>query len=65
MEQDRDWKKSSYSGTTNGVNCVEVATAGSRAFVRDSQNKGGRELGFSLAAWETFGTQVKTGTYDV
>lgn len=39
------WRKSSYSGGTNG-NCVELANAGA---VRDSKNPGGPILEISVA----------------
>lgn len=60
MEQERIWKKSSYSGTDHGVNCVEVAKASTGTFVRDSKDKNGRELYFNPSAWEIFGAQVKS-----
>ncbi|SMC69164.1 DUF397 domain-containing protein [Lentzea albidocapillata] len=47
------WRKSSYSGGTDGSNCVEVAFA-QVVRVRDSKNTAGPELGFSADAWETF-----------
>jgi hypothetical protein len=54
------WKKSSYSAA-NG-NCVEVARPGAGyIWVRDSKNKNAAlpALGFPLASWRTFVSDVK------
>jgi hypothetical protein len=47
------WRKSSYSGATDGSNCVEVAFT-QVVRVRDSKNTAGPELGFSADAWQAF-----------
>ena len=48
------WRKSSYSGGSDGgQECVEVAFA-QVVRVRDSKNTAGPELGFSAAAWQMF-----------
>ena len=47
------WRKSSYSGGTDGSNCVEVAFA-QVVRVRDSKNTAGPELTFSVEAWRAF-----------
>ena len=47
------WRKSSYSGATDGSNCVEVAFA-HVVRVRDSKNAVGPELKFSVEAWQGF-----------
>lgn len=48
------WRKSSYSGNTDGgQECVEVAFA-QVVRVRDSKNTAGPELGFSAGAWQVF-----------
>lgn len=47
------WRKSSYSGGTEGSSCVEVAFA-QAVRVRDSKNTAGPELKFSVEAWQGF-----------
>jgi hypothetical protein len=57
---DATWRKSSYSGG-NGGGCVEVgaqAQAG-RVLVRDTRDRQGPVLGFSLQTWRQFAEQVK------
>jgi hypothetical protein len=47
-----DWRKSTYSGGSGG-DCVEVAS-GSGVLVRDTTNREGGALTFSLEAWLQF-----------
>ncbi|MFJ7906128.1 DUF397 domain-containing protein [Kitasatospora sp. NPDC096204] len=47
------WSKSSYS-TTDGGECVEVASCPSAIHVRDSKDKAGPTLTFSPEAWSAF-----------
>ena len=47
------WRKSSYS-SSNGGDCVEVATAPHIIAVRDSKNADGATLAFSRASWQAF-----------
>jgi Domain of unknown function (DUF397) len=54
---DLNWHKSSYSGNGGGE-CVEVGKA-DRVLVRDTQDRTGPVLAFSVAAWERFADQVK------
>jgi hypothetical protein len=51
------WRKSSYSGG-NGGNCVEVRS-GPAVMVRDTQNRAGAMLAFSLDAWRRFAATIK------
>ncbi|MFE7559492.1 DUF397 domain-containing protein [Kitasatospora sp. NPDC057500] len=53
MSSDLVWFKSSYSGGEGG-DCVEVAEAAGLVLVRDSKDKSGPQLAFSLAAWRSF-----------
>ncbi|MEO6085157.1 MAG: DUF397 domain-containing protein [Umezawaea sp.] len=48
-----EWRKSSYSGSGNDGNCVEVAFAGPAVAVRDSKNTGA-QLAFPTEAWKRF-----------
>jgi hypothetical protein len=54
---DLNWRKSSYSGNGGGE-CVEVGKA-DRVLVRDTQDRAGPVLVFSVATWERFADQVK------
>ena len=47
-----DWRKSSYSGADGG-DCVEVASIEDIA-VRDTADRAGVTLQFSLATWQQF-----------
>ncbi|MFH8259767.1 DUF397 domain-containing protein [Streptomyces roseolus] len=48
------WFKSSYSDSSNGNDCVEVATTPGTIHVRDSKNAEGPRLAFGPAAWVGF-----------
>ncbi|MFJ5049569.1 DUF397 domain-containing protein [Streptomyces sp. NPDC088719] len=48
-----EWFKSSYS-SNDGPECVEVASARSAVYVRDSKDLAGSQLGFTSAAWADF-----------
>lgn len=47
------WRKSTYSGDTEGSDCVEVAF-GAEVEVRDSKNTPGPQLAFSADTWRRF-----------
>jgi Domain of unknown function (DUF397) len=53
-----NWRKSSYSGD-NGGECVEVASPRAAVAVRDSKDRSGPELRFSVSAWRAFAGEVK------
>ena len=57
------WVKSSYSG--NNGNCVEVASlpGGGRA-VRDSKDKSGPVLAFSVSEWRAFISGTQAGEFN-
>ncbi|MFE5603798.1 DUF397 domain-containing protein [Streptomyces coelicoflavus] len=49
------WFKSSYSSSSEGDSCVEIATVpATTVHVRDSKNLGGPQLSFAPAAWAGF-----------
>jgi Domain of unknown function (DUF397) len=54
------WRTSSYTGNGGG-NCVEVGDTTQMIIVRDTKDRSGPVLRFSLAAWHGFADQVKTG----
>lgn len=49
-----EWRKSSYSDSSNSNECVEVATAPGATHVRDSKNLSGPQLTFGETAWAGF-----------
>ncbi|MEU0007564.1 DUF397 domain-containing protein [Streptomyces sp. NPDC006314] len=51
---DLAWFKSSYSSSSEGDSCVEVATEPGTIHVRDSKNVEGPRLAFTPAAWADF-----------
>jgi hypothetical protein len=55
------WKKSSYSA--NG-DCVEVAFAGAYVLVRDTKNRQGAVLRFTVGEWDAFLKEARTGRLD-
>jgi hypothetical protein len=58
MDMNLQWRKATYS-SSNGGNCIEVATADRTVAVRDSKDPDGPRLAFGPAAWSVFGAQVK------
>ncbi|MFC9857173.1 MULTISPECIES: DUF397 domain-containing protein [unclassified Streptomyces] len=48
------WFKSSYSDSSNGSECVEVAAASGAVHVRDSKDVQGPRLAVTSAAWVGF-----------
>ncbi|MFF7495572.1 DUF397 domain-containing protein [Streptomyces rubiginosohelvolus] len=48
------WFKSSYSDSSNGSECVEVAAASDAVHVRDSKNTQGPRLALAPTAWAAF-----------
>lgn len=51
-----DWFKSSYSDSSEGDSCVEVAATPGTVHIRDSKNPQGPRLAFSEAPWAAFTT---------
>lgn len=48
------WRKSSRSGGGGGNNCVEFATDGERAYVRDTKDREGGTIVVRPEAWAAF-----------
>jgi Domain of unknown function (DUF397) len=48
-----NWRKSSYS-TGSGGQCVETASADGVIMVRDTTNRDGGTLSFTIGAWRAF-----------
>jgi hypothetical protein len=60
-QSEKDYRKSSFSGTGN---CVEVAHTATGIFVRDSKNTSGPELQFTFAEWDAFAKGMHAGEFD-
>ncbi|OJF16105.1 DUF397 domain-containing protein [Couchioplanes caeruleus] len=56
------WHKSSRSAAAG--HCVEVATAASAVFVRDSKDASGPVLEFGTEGWAEFLAGVRDGEFD-
>ncbi|MFJ6689944.1 DUF397 domain-containing protein [Streptomyces sp. NPDC091294] len=50
------WFKSSYSDSSNGNDCIEVAPTPTIVHVRDSKNTSGPRLALTPEAWADFVT---------
>lgn len=55
---DADWRKSSYSDS-NGGDCVETASGSDVILVRDTTNRDGGTLAFTVGAWAAFTIGLK------
>ncbi|MEU3988074.1 DUF397 domain-containing protein [Streptomyces platensis] len=49
-----EWFKSSYSDSSNGHDCLEVAACQDTIHIRDSKNPHGPQLHLQPAAWADF-----------
>ncbi|MFD5390031.1 DUF397 domain-containing protein [Streptomyces sp. NPDC127074] len=56
------WFKSSYSSGEGGM-CVEVAATTDTVHVRDSKNRHGSQLAFSIRQWDAFIGRLATGEF--
>jgi hypothetical protein len=53
-----NWRKASYSGSGGG-GCVEVASPEPVVLVRDTTNRDGGTLAFSVEAWGRFTASLR------
>ncbi|MFI9584997.1 DUF397 domain-containing protein [Streptomyces sp. NPDC052236] len=51
-----EWFKSSYSDSSSGNDCIEVATTRGTVYIRDSKNVQGPRFTVASAAWADFVT---------
>jgi hypothetical protein len=58
MDKMTSWRKASYS-STNGGNCVEVASQAGTIAVRDSKNPEKSQLRISPGNWQAFTGSLK------
>ena len=56
------WRKSTRSGDSG---CVEVAFVGGQVAVRDSKERNGKVLLFTLIEWEVFISSVRDGEFEL
>ncbi|MER6719228.1 DUF397 domain-containing protein [Streptomyces halstedii] len=56
-----DWFKSSYSDSSDGNDCVEVATAVGAVHVRDSKDAAGPRFAVAGPAWARFVSYASQG----
>jgi|Tabmets5t2r1_1033131.scaffolds.fasta_scaffold136013_1 hypothetical protein len=56
------WQKSSLSNVTN---CVEIARGQDLVLVRDTKDRDGPMLKFTLAEWNAFLEGVRNGEFDI
>jgi hypothetical protein len=55
-----DWRKSSYSGSANTGNCVEVGQVAARVAIRDTKSRGnGPVLRINPADWSRLVKSLK------
>ena len=52
-----DWRKASYSNGSG--QCVEAASAGGTIAVRDTADRDGGTLAFTVDAWRVFAVGIK------
>ncbi|HEY2264932.1 MAG TPA: DUF397 domain-containing protein [Streptosporangiaceae bacterium] len=57
-----NWRKSSYS-TSNGGDCVEVATTSHMVAVRDSKDPAGAVVTVNLNSWRAFAQDTGSKNY--
>ncbi len=54
------WRKSSYSVSSGGANCVETGSVAGAVLIRDTKDRGnGPVLRVTLGDWERFTTSIK------
>ena len=53
-----NWRKSSYSAN-GGQDCVEAGSWPGVVLVRDTKDRGGETLAFTLSAWAGFTASLK------
>jgi uncharacterized protein DUF397 len=59
-----EWRKSSRSGTSENMDCVEVAELGCNIGVRDSKDPHGPKLALAAASFGELLAAVKRGDHD-
>jgi len=62
QQNDLTWRKSTRSGAAG--HCVEIASAATAVFVRDSKDVAGPVLEFGAEGWAEFLAGVRNGDFD-
>ncbi|MGW0758804.1 DUF397 domain-containing protein [Streptomyces sp. NPDC002814] len=57
-----NWRKSSYSGSGDGNNCVEIANLHTRVAIRDSKTPAQGTLSFPAGTFTSFVNNIKADT---
>ena len=57
-----NWRKSSYSGSGDGNNCVEIANLHTRVAIRDSKAPAQGTLSFQAGTFTAFISNLKADT---
>jgi Domain of unknown function (DUF397) len=55
---DPRWRKASYSGN-GGADCVETGSVPGAVLVRDTRDRDGAVLSFTVGAWRAFAAGLK------
>ncbi|GAA2267949.1 hypothetical protein GCM10010415_36790 [Streptomyces atrovirens] len=64
MTTPETWQRSSYSGSGDGNNCVEIARSPTRTAIRDSKHPAHDPLSFPAPAFNAFVDALKSGSGD-
>lgn len=56
-----DWVKSSFSSSSNGEDCIEVAATSGSVYVRDSKNVPGPRVAVTPGTWSAFVSYAAEG----
>jgi hypothetical protein len=59
------WRKSSYSGNGENINCIEVAKTISALAIRDSKDPQGGVLLIDGASWKILTSRIRRGHLDI
>jgi hypothetical protein len=53
-----NWRKSSYSGDNGGA-CVDVASSAEAVLIRDTADRDGHVVTFTVEAWRAFTATIR------
>ncbi|MFI1421012.1 DUF397 domain-containing protein [Streptomyces sp. NPDC020731] len=62
MTTSENWQRSSYSGSGDGNNCVEIAPSPTHTAIRDSKHPTHGPLSFPAPAFSAFVEALKSGS---
>ncbi|MCL2583135.1 MAG: DUF397 domain-containing protein [Streptosporangiales bacterium] len=64
-QQDKLWRKSSYSGAVGSGSCVELGQSIGAVLVRDTTNREGFTMTATAAAWRDFTERMKKDAFSL